>query len=389
MKYDFDESVSRRETDSLKWDGMKSFFGRDDLMPLWVADMDFRTPPFVIEALRKRLEHEILGYSLKDKGYYTSIINWVAMRYGWEIRKEWIHFMPGVVPALALAINYYTKPGDKVLVQPPIYHPFHLVPSRNHRTVVWSPLRYEQGILVFDAERFKRDVQGCKLFILCNPHNPGGKVWERKELEYMAEVCRESGTLVISDEIHADLTFSPFAHVPFASVSEAARMNSITLHAPSKVFNMPGMASAHAIIPNSEIREEYYRFLDNNELANGNLFSSIAVTAAYTHGTEWLEQMLDYVSGNIRLIADYCKERIPLIRPILPQASYLVFLDCRELGLPHSELIRLFEEKAGLALSEGSMFGKEGEGFMRLNAGCPRSFLIRALGILEAAVEAR
>ncbi len=386
MNYNFDEIVPRKGTDSVKWDGMQHTFGRDDLHPLWVADMDFRTPPFIIEALRKRLEHEVLGYSLKNKGYFPAIINWEQMRYGWEVEREWIHFMPGVVPAIALILNYFTCPGDKVLVQPPIYHPFHLLPTHNDRTVVWNPLTYTNGQFNLDEAAFRRDVQGCKLFLLCHPHNPGGRVWRREELEMIAEICRESGTLVISDEIHADLTFPPYQHIPFATVSEAACMNSITLQAPSKVFNIPGLASAHSIIPNPEIRNSFYSFLDHNELANGNLFSSIAVTAAYTHGTEWLEQMLEYVSENIRFIADFCATHIPQIKPVIPQASYLVFLDCKGLGLSQAELIHLFKDKAGLALNEGCIFGKEGEGFMRLNAGCPRVYLEEAFQALEQAL---
>lgn len=386
MKYNFDESISRKGTASVKWDGMQGAFGRNDLLPLWVADMDFRTPPYILEALRKRLEHEVLGYSLKDEGYFPAIVNWAKDRYGWAIEEEWVHFMPGVVPAIALALQYFTQPGDKVLVQPPVYHPFHLLPARNHRTVVSSPFRIENGGFQFDEARFRQDIQGCKVFLLCHPHNPGGKVWSREELIQIATICKENNTLVLSDEIHADLTFHPHTHIPFASVSQAAALNSLTFQAPSKVFNMPGMACAHAIIPNPEIREAYYRFLDQNELANGNLLSSIAVTAAYTHGTEWQEQMLNYVSDNLRFIETFCQTRIPAIRPIIPQASYLVFLDCRSLQLPHKELIRLFEDEAHLALNEGMMFGKEGEGFMRLNAGCPRSTLQEALERLEQAL---
>lgn len=386
MKYNFDESVSRKGTDSLKWDGMRLFYGREDLTPFWVADMDFRTPPFVIEALRKRLDHEVLGYSLKNDGYYPAILNWLKARYQWEAEKEWIHFMSGVVPGISLVLTYFTKPGDRVLVQPPVYHPFHLLPTRIGRQVVWNPLCEENGTFQFDEADFHQKIQGCKLFILCHPHNPGGKVWKRRELERMAEICRESGTLVISDEIHADLTFPPYQHLPFATVSEAARMNSITFHAPSKAFNMPGLACAHALIPNPELRNPFYRFLDANEWASGDLFSSLAVIAAYTHGTEWLDQLLEYVRGNIRWVVDFCKERIPQIKPLVPQASYLVFLDCKGLGLSPSDLGRFFKEKAHLALNEGGMFGREGEGYMRLNVGCPRALLTTALESLEKAV---
>ncbi len=387
MKYDFDESVSRKGTDSLKWDGLNQYYGREDLLPLWVADMDFRTPPFIMDALRNRLDQGVLGYTLKNKGYFPAIRNWVKQRYNWDAEEEWIHFMPGVVPGISLVLNYFTQPGDKILVQPPVYHPFHLLPTHIHREVVWNPLRYENGKFHFDETDFKQKIQGCKIFLLCHPHNPGGKVWTRDELERMAELCKESGTLVISDEIHADLTFPSSTHIPFATVSEAAKRNSITFHAPSKVFNMPGLACAHTLIPNPEIREPFYAWLNNNEFAATDFFSTVAVTAAYTHGTEWLDQMLAYVQENILFLEDFCQKRIPQIKPIRPQASYLVFLDCRDLGLSRSELAHFFTDKAHLALNEGGMFGKEGEGFMRINAGCPRSLLNQALVSLERSIK--
>lgn len=389
IRYDFDTPVERRGTDSLKWDGMTPFYGNNELMPFWVADMDFKTPPFILEALRKRLDHEVLGYSLKNESYFQSIIRWAHDRYGWDIRRDWIHFMPGVVPALALTLLYFTKKGDKIMVMPPIYHPFHLLTTNNEREVVWSAWDYDgNGHYSFNAERFRQDIKGCRVLFLCNPHNPGGMVWKREELQYIARACREENVLVCSDEIHADLTFKPFTHIPFASVSEDALMNSITFQAPSKAFNLPGVGSAHCYIPNPEIREGFYRHLDQNELAVGNLFTTIATTAAYSHGTDWLDQMLEYVMDNIRYVEKFCQENIPGIRPVIPQASYLVFLDCRGLNLPHAELEKLFAEKAGMALNSGTTFGKEGEGFMRLNCGCPRIYLEKAMERLANACRA-
>lgn len=388
MKYDFDTPVERRGTGAIKWDGMEPAYGTNDLMPFWIADMDFRTPPFIIEALRRRLDHEVLGYSLKDDAYFESIIRWNRDRYGFAVEREWIHFMPGVVPALALALLFFTKEGDRVMVMPPVYHPFHLLPAWNRRQLVWSPLDYgDDGRYHFRPDRFRRDIKGCRMLLLCNPHNPGGMVWRREELELIAGVCREEGVIVCSDEIHADLTFRPRVHTPFASTGEAARENSLTFQAPSKAFNLPGVGSAHCFVPNAELREPFFRFLDQNELAGGNLFCPIATTAAYTHGTEWLDQMLAYVEENFRFVAGFCREHLPLIRPVVPEASYLMFLDCRALGLEQGALEELFCRKARLALNSGAMFGPGGEGFMRLNCGCPRSYLREGLLSLQKALE--
>lgn len=390
IQYDFDTPVERRGTDSIKWDGMEPTYGRNDLMPFWIADMDFKTPPFIIDALRRRLDHEVLGYSLKNDAYFESIVRWNRYRYGFAVEREWIHFMPGVVPALAMALLFFTQKGDRVMVMPPIYHPFHLLPTWNEREVVWSALDYDDaGHYHFNEARFRHDIKGCRMLLLCNPHNPGGMVWKREELAVIADVCRSEGVLVCSDEIHADLTFKPHVHVPFASVSEAARMNSLTFQAPSKAFNLPGLGSAHCFVPSAELRVPFYEFLDHNELANGNLFCSIATTAAYSHGTDWLDQMLDYVAGNFRFVTDFCSAHLPAIRPIVPEASYLMFLDCRALGLKQPELEQLFIDKAHMALNSGTLFGREGEGFMRLNCGCPRRYLEQALAGLEKAVGAR
>ncbi len=387
VQYDFDTPVERRGTGCIKWDGMEPFYGRNDLMPFWIADMDFKTPPFIIDALRRRLDHEVLGYSLKGDSYFESIIGWNRDRYGFRVEREWIHFMPGVVPALAMALLFFTREGEKVMVMPPVYHPFHLLPAHNGRQVVWSALDYDgEGHYHFNEGRFRHDIRGCRMLFLCNPHNPGGMVWKREELATIAAVCHEEGVLVCSDEIHADLTFKPRVHTPFASTGEEARQISLTFQAPSKAFNLPGLGSAHCFVPNPELREPFFRFLDENELASGNLFCPIATEAAYSHGTDWLVQMLDYVEGNFRFVEQYCREHLPAIRPVVPEASYLMFLDCRALGLPQQGLERLFSTKARMALNSGTMFGREGEGFMRLNCGCPRAYLRKALDGLRAAL---
>lgn len=354
---------------------------------MWVADMDFRTAPFVIEALKKRLEHEVLGYTYACDEWAESIVHWLQVRHGWTVRKDMITFTPGIVRGLAFAIHCFTKEEDKVMVMPPVYHPFFLVTQKNKREVVYSPLELRDGQYYIDFDRFRQDVQGCKLLILSNPHNPGGRVWTKEELSQIADICYESGTLVISDEIHADLTLPPYQHPCFALVSEKARMNSLVFGSPSKAFNMPGLASSYVIIENDEIRHCFQEYMEASEFSEGHLFAYLSVAAAYSNGTEWLDQAIAYITANIDFTENYLKEHIPGVKMIRPQASYLIFLDCRDLGLKQSELNRLFVEEAHLALNDGTIFGKEGEGFMRLNVACPRTTLTMALQQLKNAVD--
>lgn len=389
MKYNFDEVIERRGTDSVKWDGVENVWGRKDLLPMWVADMDFRTPPFVMDALRRRLDHEVLGYTFACEEWYTSICSWLHKRHQWDVTRDMLTFVPGIVRGQAFALQCFTKPGDKVMVMTPVYHPFFLVTERLGREVVYSPLDLYDGHYHIDFERFSKDIRGCRLLILCNPHNPGGRVWTKEELSQIADICYENGTLVISDEIHADLTLPPYKHPTFALISEKARMNSLVFMSPSKAFNMPGLASSYAIIENDELRHQFQVYMEASEFSEGHLFAYLSVAAAYSHGTEWLDQVIAYIKGNIDFTESYLKERIPAIRMIRPQASYLIFLDCRELGLSQEELNRLFVEDAHLALNEGTTFGKEGEGFMRLNVACPRATLEKALRQLEQAVNNR
>lgn len=389
MKYNFDEVIERRGTDSVKWDGVENVWGRKDLLPMWVADMDFRTPPFVMDALRRRLDHEVLGYTFACEEWYTSICSWLHKRHQWDVTRDMLTFVPGIVRGQAFALQCFTKPGDKVMVMTPVYHPFFLVTERLGREVVYSPLDLYDGHYHIDFERFSKDIRGCRLLILCNPHNPGGRVWTKEELSQIADICYENGTLVISDEIHADLTLPPYKHPTFALISEKARMNSLVFMSPSKAFNMPGLASSYAIIENDELRHQFQVYMEASEFSEGHLFAYLSVAAAYSHGTEWLDQVVAYIKGNIDFTESYLKERIPAIRMIRPQASYLIFLDCRELGLNQEELNRLFVEDAHLALNEGTTFGKEGEGFMRLNVACPRATLEKALRQLEQAVNNR
>ena len=385
MQYNFDQIIDRRGTDALKIDAVPSIWGRDDLMPLWVADMDFATPPFIVEALRRRLDHEVIGYTVRTPQWASSIVAWQQSRYGWEIQPEWLNFVPGIVPGIAFVISCFTEPGDTVLIQPPVYHPYIHVPTNLGRTLRRNRLDLVDGQYQIDFERFERDVRGCKLFLLCHPHNPGGRVWTEEELCRIAEICHREGVIVVSDEIHADLTLPPYQHVPFAKVSAEAAECSITLMSPSKAFNMAGLTSSYSIISNEALRERFHRHLEHSELNLGHAFAFIGVAAAYSHGTEWLDQMLAYVQGNIDYMEQYLATSLPQVGMIRPQASYLVFLDFRKLGLSQAELNKLIVEKARLALNDGAMF--EGEGFMRLNAASPRSVIEEAMHRLSDALQ--
>ena len=379
MKYNFDEVIDRKGTSAIKLEGLKELWGRTDLIPLWIADMDFATAPFVTEAIRQRCDNPVLGYTDKPDSYYQSIIRWTKERYGLEIEKEMINFVPGIVPGLGMALKTFTEPGDKVMIQPPVYGPFHWLNTRNDRTLVTNPLKWENGVYRMDMDAFREQIKGCKVFILCNPHNPGGLVWKEEELQQVAEICYEEGVLVFSDEIHADLTLSPHQHRPFAMVSEKARMNCVTFMSPSKAFNMPGLTASHALIFNPELRCKYRKFLEACELDLGHVFAFLAVEAAYSHGTEWLEQCLSYIQGNIDYVDTFTKAHTPKIKVIRPQASYLVWLDCREMGLSQKALNDFWVDKAHLALNDGMAFGAEGEGFMRMNVASPRSVLEQAM----------
>lgn len=391
MKYDFDEIVERRGTQSLKYDTEAKLWGRDDLLPLWVADMDFRTPPFIMDAINGKMRQGILGYTVPDDNYFSAFTGWSERRYGMPLKREEIHHIPGIVPGIYMLVNAFTSPGDKIMIQPPVYHPFRQVTEATGRQVVNNRLKIENGRFVMDYEAMERDMPGCRLLILCNPHNPGGRVWSAEELSRLADIAAENGTVVISDEIHADMTFPPLCHLPFAAVSPAARNNSITLMAPTKTFNLPGVVSSQAIVFDGGLREKFFSYLDNNHIGGGNVFAFAAAAAAYSpEGEEWLGQMLGYVRGNIAYIDAFLKGNTPKIKAMIPEASFLVFLDCRGLGLAsQGDLEAFFVNDARLGLNTGTMFGPGGEGWMRLNAASPRSIIEQAMQNLGQAYAAR
>lgn len=386
--YNFDEIIERRGTDCVKFDQLEERFGSADLIPLWVADMDFRTPDFIVEALKKRCEHEIFGYTYASETYYESILNWVHYKHNWKIQKEWISYIPGIVKGIAFALHCFTRPGDKVVIQPPVYHPFRIVPENMGRQVVYNPLKLTDESYEMDFEQLESILdESCKVLILCNPHNPGGIVWKKETLIRLAEICARHHMLVISDEIHAEMAYPQYTHHPFASVSEAAASCSLTFMAPSKTFNIAGIVTSYAIVADEKIRKQFYSFLEAGEFGDGTIFAYTATTAAYTYGAEWLQQMRMYIMENVRFVDEFIQTNLPKIKVYLPQASFLIWLDCRQLNLKQDELIHLFQDKAGLALNDGSIFGPGGEGHMRLNIGCPRSVLDKAMKALKKAID--
>ena len=386
--YDFDEIIERRGTDSVKYDQISEYYEQADLKPFWVADMDFRTPDFIVAALKKRLEHEVFGYTAPSETYFQTIQRWIDYKHDWSIDKEWLTFVPGIVKGIAYVLQCFTAPGDKVIIQPPVYHPFRLVPENLKREVVYNPLKLVDGHYEMDFEQLEQVIdEHCKVLILSNPHNPGGVVWSKNTLRTLANICNKHRVLVISDEIHAEMVYTSFKHYPFASVSEEAKACSITFMAPSKTFNIAGIISSYAIVPDAKLRETFYGFMSAGEFNCGNIFAYVATEAAYTYGAEWLQQMRNYVWENICFVDNYCKNHLPQIKAYKPQASFLVWLDCRELKLPQAELVELFEKRAGLALNDGAMFGPGGEGYMRLNVGCPRALLSEAMDRLAKALK--
>ncbi|MDR1408308.1 MAG: PatB family C-S lyase [Tannerella sp.] len=387
-QYYFDEIIVRRGTDCLKYDRLKELFGNADLMPFWVADMDFRTPDFIVDALKKRCEHPIFGYTFPPEEYAGCIVRWVKQLYGWEICGEWLSYIPGIVKGIGLALECFTKKGDKVIIQSPVYHPFRLVPEKMCREVVYNPLRLVKGAYEMDFEQLESVIdEGCKVMILSSPHNPAGVVWDRGTLETLAGICSRHHVTVISDEIHSEMVFPGVEHHPFPTVSDEAAACSITFMAPSKTFNIAGIVSSYAIVPDDSLRHAFYSFLEACELNQGTIFSYIATVAAYTQGGEWRRQMLDYVEENIRFTDEYLRRNIPRIRIYRPQASFLIWLDCRDLQMKQQALFEFVRDRAGLALNNGVTFGREGEGYLRLNVGCPRPLLAKGLDALGKAME--
>lgn len=388
MKYDFDKITDRTGTDAVKYSALGEIFGRADLLPLWVADMDFETPDFITDALRRRMDHPLFGYTAVPDGLWPTVARWIEEHHGWKADEKWMTFIPGVMKGVGAAVNVFVKPDEKVIIQPPVYYPFRLTPQGNGRQVVYNPLRrLADGSYEMDFEQLARITDAkCRMLILCNPHNPAGICWSRETLVRLADFCYDRHILVVSDEIHCDLTLFGNRHLPFAAVSDKAAGISITFGAPSKTFNTAGIVNSYAIVPDDTLRRKFFAWLTANGLSSPHLFAPIAMMAAFRHGEAWRRQLISYIEQNVLFTEDYLRRCIPSVKPLRPQATFLVWLDCNQLGLDHKGLTDLFVNKAHLALNDGEMFGPGGEGFMRLNVGTPRAVLSQALGRLSDAL---
>ena len=387
--YDFDREMSRKGSGAVKTDALVEFFGRDGLEPLWVADMDFAVAPEITSALMDRMRHPVYGYATVPESFWDSIIEWQKHRHGWSLKRDELTFVNGIVRGFGFILNFFTEKGDKVLIQTPVYHPFRRLTEGNGRICVTNPLKETDGKyeMDFDDLELKFRTEHPKLMVLCNPHNPIGLQWSRDAMRKVASLAKQYGVTVVSDEIHGDLMLWGAPHIPFLSVSDEAREVGIAMGAPSKTFNIPGLASSWIAVSNPELRTAFYEWMAVNEFSDPTFVATIATEVAYRKGEPWLDSMIEYLEGNIEAVERYCEENLPGIRAIRPEASFLVWLDCRKLGLTHDGLIDLFVNRASLALNDGAMFGEEGSGFMRLNVASPRSVLLRALSALKNAIE--
>lgn len=379
MKYNFDEVISREGTNCEKFDAREQIFGRADVIPMWVADMDFAAPPAVVEAIRKRAEHPILGYSYRSDSYWQSIIGWVERHSGWKIQREWLDFTPGVVSGIVYALLAFTEPGDRIVIQPPVYHPFARQIRLNDRVVVNNPLRETNGHYEIDFEDLDRKLAGAKVLLMSSPHNPTGRVFTREELTRIGQLCVKHDVLILSDEIHGDIVYAPQKFIHIASIDDSIAARTLTFIAPSKTFNIAGLSTSVSIVPNPVLNQRLQEEYAKMHADQGNIFGAVALEAAYTHGDEWLEQLLQYLKGNVDYVCNFLQERIPSIHCVPPQGTYLMWLDFREWGMTHEEIYQFLIDKAGWGVNKGSMFGEEGRGWMRVNIATQRSVLEQAM----------
>lgn len=384
----FNEVINRKNTGSVKWDTMEEHGMQGDILPLWVADMDFKAPVGVIKALVERVEHGIFGYTLPTDSYYDAVINWMDHRHDWKIAKDWIILAPGIVPAIHFAVHTYTKEGEGVLIQRPVYNPFTEAVVNNGRKLINSPLVVKVDHYEIDFEDFEKKIvdNKVKLFILCSPHNPVGRVWTREELKAMGDICLKYNVLVVADEIHHDLVFKGKKHIPFASLGSKYSNNCITCTSPSKTFNLAGLQISNIIIENKEILKKLNIYLESIALTMSNIFGIIGSEAAYNTGEEWLEELINYIEGNKKLIQEFMAEKFPMIKVLDSEATYLLWVDFRGLGMEKEVLEKFLAKDAKLWFSSGYIYGDEGRGFERINLACPRSTIEKGLKQLEDAL---
>ena len=386
--FDFDKVIPRKGTNSLKYDFSVELGKGEDVLPLWVADMDFPTAPAILESLQKKVSHGIFGYSEGKEDYFQAVSGWYEKHFQWKVKKSWLVKTPGVVFAVAAAIRAFTEEGDAILIQQPVYYPFGQVIENNHRKLVSSPLKQNQGHYEMDFEDFEDKIikEQVKLFILCSPHNPVGRVWEEWELRKVGDICKKHGVLVISDEIHNDFVWEDHRHTVFVSLSPEYEDMTITCTAPSKTFNLAGLQISNIFIPNPQLKRKFKKEIAATGYEEIGLMGLVACQAAYEGGEEWLRELKEYIWNTYLFLEKYLAEKIPQLQPVRPEGTYLAWIDCRGLGLTETEREELIVKKAGLWLDSGAMFGKEGEGFERMNLACPRKTLEAALQRLENAI---
>jgi len=384
--YDFDEMIDRRGSNCFKWDMASKIFNHGDLLPMWVADMEFASPAAVRDAITSRAAHPVYGYGARPDSYFQSYIDWAEKRYDFGVKKEWLLFSPGIVPALSIAVIAYTAPGDGVMIQPPVYPPFAGVIRDNGRRVVENELAYKNGRYEIDFDDFEKKAKGgVKLFLLCSPHNPVGRAWKREELERMASICYKNGITIVSDEIHADIVYGGYKHICTASLSEKIREITVTLQSPSKTFNITGLSISTAVISNEDLRRALKSHIERFHIELTNIFGIVAFEAAYRHGESWLVDLLKYLEANRDMAAGFISRELPRIKPINPEATFLMWLDFTGYKLPQKELVETIIKKGNLGLNDGVTFGAGGEGFMRLNFACPKKMLEDGLMRLKTA----
>jgi cystathionine beta-lyase len=385
--YDFDKVIDRRASDSVKWSINEKLFGEQDIISAWVADMDFAAPDSVLTAIKERAGHGVFGYPTRAANYYEPIISWMERRHNWKIETDWLTHTPGVVPGIMLSVLAYTQPGDKIIIQPPVYPPFFSVVTNNKRQLLLNPLQNINGKYQMDLVRLEEQIDAqTKMLILCSPHNPVGRVWTKEELLHLGELCLRKNIIMVVDEIHHDLILHGGKHFLLANLDSELAQNTVTLIAASKTFNIAGFYSAAAIIPNKKLREQFNTMRNNLCLESTNIFGIIALETAYRTGEEWLAKLLDYLQGNLEFLLKYFAEHIPQIKPVCPEGTFLLWLDCRDLRLNDQELKAWMYQKARVAMNPGTSFGVEGSGFLRLNFACPRTTLVEIVQRIEQVV---
>ena len=383
MKYDFDKIIHRADTNCVKYDLRKKVFGNAEVLPMWVADMDFETPDFAREAVLHRAAHPIYGYHFKDDAYFQSVMGWLKRHHDWEVEQDWLFFTPGVVCGFMMAVMALTKPGDEVLIQSPVYPPFHHAASNHGRKLVYNPLKMNENGYAMDYELLEEQVKTAKLVILCNPHNPVGRCWTREELTRFGQICVRNGVTVISDEIHCDLVLPGYKHTPFAAINDTFAQHTVTFHAASKTFNLAGFATSTAIVPNKHLRDLVSEYVHSMEADLGNIFGKVTTEAVMNQGDEWLEQLLQYVQGNVDYVSDFLTKKLPKVKFFKPQATYMMWLDFNGYGLSEEVMWQKMTQEAQLGFNRGKEFGVEGSNFFRVNLACPRSTVEEAMRRLE------